>query len=127
MSLEELFELTMQQIACGLLQFEVLAPRLFGRSTTNTAPASQLLHELASPEDVLQQQYRLVLELVGENDEPIPHAAYRVVASDGWERTGRLDADGRIEIRGLSKDAPCAVAFPELDGEAWEYIHSEPL
>jgi hypothetical protein len=58
------------------------------------------------------------IELLGEDDKPIPGVAYRIVLPDGSVRDGRLDFDGLARVTGIDP-GKCAVAFPELDGEAW--------
>lgn len=61
------------------------------------------------------------IELVGEDDKPIPDEKYKVVLPDGSEKEGNLDENGwaRIEI---AAKGDCEVTFPELDKEALEFI-----
>ncbi|MBV1858964.1 MAG: hypothetical protein KUG77_11180, partial [Nannocystaceae bacterium] len=65
--------------------------------------------------------------LVGEDEQPVPGLAYRLVCPDGRTRTGRLDAQGRAEVLDLNVDGDCRVCFPELDRDAWEQISAQPL
>ena len=61
------------------------------------------------------------IRLIGENDEPIAGAAYRIVLPDGQTRDGQLDADGLARVDDIDPGT-CVVTFPELDKEAWEGI-----
>jgi hypothetical protein len=58
------------------------------------------------------------IELIGENDEPIPSEPYRIELPDGTTRSGRLDAQGRARIDGLDPGS-CRITFPDLDEAAW--------
>src|SRR5690349_20042999 len=70
---------------------------------------------------VVTQPTWIEIELVGEDDLPIPHQAYRVVLPDGTRLEGTLDAKGlaRIEVK---RKGECLVTFPYLDQEAWTKI-----
>ncbi len=59
------------------------------------------------------------IELVGEDDKPIPNEKYRVLAPDGTLYEGVLDADGLARVEGIVAGM-CKVCFPNLNGEAWE-------
>ena len=63
------------------------------------------------------------IELVGEDDSPIPDEKFELTMPDGTQHRGKLNRDGwaRVEGRGEGK---CAVCFPDLDKEAWEYIEA---
>ena len=63
------------------------------------------------------------IELIGEDDEPIPNEAYKVILPDGSEKEGKLDKNGwaRIENQLIGE---WEVTFPELDKEACEFIKS---
>jgi hypothetical protein len=62
----------------------------------------------------------LLIELVGEDDAPIPGERYVVELPDGTKREGALDAHGRAVILDIEKPGSCKVSFPDLDKEAWE-------
>jgi len=66
------------------------------------------------------------IELVGEDDEPIPWEEYAVVLP--WQETvtGYLDGDGFARLQGLKSGGQCMVCFPRLDKEAWEKIATLP-
>jgi hypothetical protein len=63
------------------------------------------------------------IELVGEDDKPIPNEKYKVKLPDGSEKEGKLDENGwaRVEI---AAKGDCEVTFPEMDEEAWKFIEA---
>ena len=63
------------------------------------------------------------IELVGEDDSPIPGERFELAMPDGTLHTGRLDESGwaRVEGRG---EGECTVCFTDLDKDAWELIES---
>ncbi len=61
------------------------------------------------------------IELVGEDDKPVPGMAYRITVTDGKVVEGKLDDEGKARIDGLDP-GNCAVSFPELDRDAWEGV-----
>lgn len=63
------------------------------------------------------------IELVGEDDKPVPGARYRVTLPDGAVDEGTLDHNGWARIEGFA-DGACQVTFPDLDQEAWEFLSS---
>jgi hypothetical protein len=60
----------------------------------------------------------ITIELVGEDDQPIPGARYRIELPDGSAQEGRLDSKGLARLRGI-EPGKCVVTFPDLDREAW--------
>jgi hypothetical protein len=58
------------------------------------------------------------IELLGEDDEPIPGEAYHLETADGDTRDGTLDGKGRARVEGVSPGR-CKVSFPNLDHDAW--------
>jgi hypothetical protein len=62
------------------------------------------------------------IELVGEDDEPIPGEKYRIILPDGETfAEGTLDEKGLARVEGFEKGT-CKVCFPDLDKDAWEKI-----
>lgn len=82
---------------------------------------------LAGDEEDVVATHSIVIELVGEDDEPIPHVAYRLTGPDGLTRRGHLDEDGRAEVHDLTRAGACKVCFPDFDEEAWDYVSAVPL
>lgn len=124
---DHVFDSVVAGLESGRLRFELLT---FGGATgsaSQTGPDSRELRELAEPVEEIVQRYRLLIELVDESELPVPQVAYRVIDGDGREHRGRLDEAGRAEVLGLRSEAPCKVSFPDLDGEAWDYIYAAPL
>ena len=60
----------------------------------------------------------ITIQLLGEDDEPIPNIRYRIDLPDGGTRDGRLDDKGLARVRGI-EPGHCVVTFPELDEAAW--------
>ncbi len=63
------------------------------------------------------------IELVGEDDKPIPGEKYRVTLPDGSVDEGTLDQNGWARIAGFTAGA-CKTTFPELDQDAWTFIEA---
>jgi hypothetical protein len=59
------------------------------------------------------------IELVGEDDSPIPGEPYRVTLPDGKVAAGTLDEKGYAKVAGF-ESGECKVTFPDRDTEAWE-------
>jgi hypothetical protein len=72
------------------------------------------------PEDFEEKSW-IEIELVDENDEPVPGERYRVTLPDGTVTDGSLDENGFAHIGGIDPGT-CQITFPNLDGEAWEKI-----
>jgi len=63
------------------------------------------------------------IELVGEDDKPIPGEKYRVTLPDNSVDEGTLDSQGYARVEGFEKGS-CKITFPDLDKEAWEFVSS---
>lgn len=61
------------------------------------------------------------IELVDEEDQPVPGEKYRVELPDGSVAEGTLDEKGFARIDGIDPGT-CKICFPELDKEAWEPV-----
>jgi hypothetical protein len=61
------------------------------------------------------------IELVGEDDKPIPGVPYRILLVDGSTVEGALDETGSARVDDIDPGT-CVVTFPELDEEAWVAI-----
>lgn len=62
------------------------------------------------------------IELLGEDNKPIPWAAYRAALSDGTIVEGALDDQGFARIDGQSATGNCLITFPDLDKNAVEFL-----
>jgi hypothetical protein len=61
------------------------------------------------------------IELIGEDDKPIPNAKYKVTLPDGSEKEGTLNQGGWARVEAFAKGT-CKVTFPELDQKIWAFI-----
>jgi hypothetical protein len=68
--------------------------------------------------------YWLEIELIGEDDLPIPWTRYSVVLPNGETTNGYLDGDGYARFERLLVAGTCQVIFPELDEDAIAFIES---
>ncbi len=59
------------------------------------------------------------IELVGEDDKPIPGEKYRITLPDNSVDEGTLDDKGFARVEGFASGA-CQVTFPDLDQDAWK-------
>lgn len=66
------------------------------------------------------------IELVGEDDLPIPWAEYRIKLPNSTLVTGYLDRNGFARLDGLLQSGVCGVCFPEFDEEAWTFLQTYP-
>ncbi len=64
------------------------------------------------------------IQLLGEDDSPIPEEKYRVVLPDGVLQEGKLDAEGLAKLEEIPS-GNCKICFPDLDEEAWEEITTQ--
>ena len=68
--------------------------------------------------DTLRLPAFIIVELIGEDDQPIPSEDYAIALPGGKVVTGTLDANGRVKLEGIPAGT-CQVSFPKLDKEAW--------
>ena len=61
------------------------------------------------------------IELVDEDDKPVPGERYRIELPDGAVREGTLNMSGFARIQDI-ESGDCKITFPELDQEVWEPI-----
>jgi hypothetical protein len=60
------------------------------------------------------------IELVDEEDEPVPGEAYRITLPDGETvAEGTLSDKGFARVDGIDPGS-CKITFPDLDKDAWE-------
>ena len=92
---------------------------LVEESGTDESATQQAAEEEQEEEDKTSW---IEIEMVGEDDEPIPGEKYLIVLPDGETfAEGTLDEKGFARVEGFEKGA-CKVSFPDLDREAWEKI-----
>ena len=66
-----------------------------------------------------QKKSWIEIEMVGEDNKPIPSEAYRITLPDGSVAEGTLDDKGFARVEGIDPGT-CKITFPRLDQEAWE-------
>lgn len=71
------------------------------------------------PENPPPQLSWIEIELVGEDDKPIPGERYRITLPDRSVAEGTLDHNGFARVEGF-ESGTCEVCFPDLDQDAWE-------
>jgi hypothetical protein len=86
---------------------------LDARTTSRQAP-------LLSQHDRL---HWIEIELLGEDDQPIPFEAYQLKLPDGTEVEGRLDGNGFARHDGIA-GGTSQIRFPCLDKDAWQFLES---
>jgi hypothetical protein len=62
------------------------------------------------------------IELVGEDDSPIPFQPYEIRLPNGEIVDGYLDRSGLARLTDLPDGGICRLRFPLLDKDAWEVI-----
>ena len=82
--------------------------------------------EQAEPEEKQEEEQEkktswIEIELVGEDNKPIPGEKYRITLPDDSVAEGTLDENGLARVEGFEKGT-CKVCFSNLDKEAWEKI-----
>jgi hypothetical protein len=78
----------------------------------------QLVHQQGQGGDKLRLRTWIEVQLIGEDDKPIPGETYAITLPGGKVLTGTLDDNGVARIDGISA-GNCLVSFPNLDKEAW--------
>lgn len=61
------------------------------------------------------------IELVDEEDDPVPGEKYKITLPDDSVAEGTLDNNGFARVDGINPGT-CKVTFPKLDKDAWEKI-----
>jgi hypothetical protein len=78
----------------------------------------QLVHQKGQAGDKLRLRTWIEIQLIGEDDQPIPNAKYVLTLPGGATKTGTLDANGCARVDGIPAGT-CKISFPDLDQEAW--------
>lgn len=71
--------------------------------------------------EINEQTSWIEIELVGEDDKPIPGEPYKITLPNDKVASGTLDDKGFARVQGFKKGL-CKVSFPQLDKDAWEKI-----
>lgn len=74
--------------------------------------------------DKLRTRSWVEIQLVGEDDSPIPGEKYVLRLPGDKLVEGTLDAQGKARVEGIPP-GQCQVAFPDLDKTAWAPIQAQ--
>ncbi|MDW3207845.1 MAG: hypothetical protein R8L07_20105 [Alphaproteobacteria bacterium] len=66
-----------------------------------------------------EKDHFIIVELVGENGEPIPNELCRITLPDGEIVERETNSQGKVEEYGI-EEGDCTIEFPDLDKDAWE-------
>ena len=84
----------------------------------------QLCKAAGEAGDKLRLRSWIAIQLVGEDDAPIPNEKYSVLLLGGTIVSGTLDAEGMASIRNIPAGV-CSVSFPDLDKDAWAPVETQ--
>jgi len=84
----------------------------------------QLCKAAGEAGDKLRLRSWIEIQLVGEDDQPIPNASYALALPGGTIVTGTLDAEGMARVANLPAGM-CKVSFPDLDKDAWMPVETQ--
>lgn len=89
------------------------------KTTTFTSRIpSSVVRPCASPERTTAVHW-IEIELVGEDDRPIPGEEYRIHLPNGDVVRGYLNEKGQARVANIDTPGECAITFPSLDQDAW--------
>lgn len=84
-----------------------------------TPPEEVPGHEFEEEEPTPTRTSWIEIQLVDEAGQPVTGERYEIQTSDGKQRTGVTDANGKARIENIAP-GECQISFPRLDTEAWE-------
>jgi hypothetical protein len=90
-----------------------------GSACQSCPSAGEPVSSPADDDEDLERHW-IEIELVGDDDQPIPGEQYCVTLPDGVQVFGFLDSKGRARLTGLESGGNCKVTFLDMDREAWE-------
>ncbi len=70
-------------------------------------------------EEEIEEQSWIVIEMVDEEDDPVPGERYKITLPDDTVAEGALDEKGFARVDGIDPGT-CKITFPDLDKDAWE-------
>ncbi|OKY76372.1 MAG: hypothetical protein BM485_03800 [Desulfobulbaceae bacterium DB1] len=80
---------------------------------------SETLEPHKPTEEEKEEKSWIEIELVDEEDNPIPGEKYKITLPDGKVAQGTLDEKGFARVEGI-EPGTCRITFPRLDKDAWE-------
>jgi hypothetical protein len=84
----------------------------------------QLVNEQRTAGDKLRLRTWIEVQLIGEDDKPIPNQKYTIALPGGATKSGTLDENGSVRIEGIPAGT-CNVSFPDLDQDAWTPVETK--
>jgi len=72
-------------------------------------------------ESETEETHWVGLKLKDDQGNPVPGEPFRLKLPDGTVVEGKLDAKGKVEIRGVPA-GKCQVCFPKIDSEDWRPV-----
>ena len=84
----------------------------------------QLVQQQGQAGDKLRLRTWIEVQLIGEDDKPIPYQNYVVILPGGTTKSGTLDENGSVRIDGIPAGT-CKVSFPDLDQDAWTPVETQ--
>ncbi len=76
-------------------------------------------HKPPTEEEAEQKNSWIEIELIDEEDAPVPGEKYEITLPDGSVAKGTLDQNGFARVDGIDPGT-CQITFPDLDKDAWE-------
>lgn len=93
-----------------------------GPESARPAPVDDAIAPDEKPTGVTaakEKDHFIIVELVGENGEPIPNELCRLTQPDGTVIERETNSQGKVEEYGIV-EGDCTIEFPNLDKDAWE-------
>lgn len=84
----------------------------------------QLCKAAGEAGDKLRLRSWVEIQLIGEDDQPIPSVNYAVALPGGTIVSGTLDAQGMARVANIPAGM-CKVSFPDLDKDAWTPVETQ--
>ncbi|MFH1075399.1 MAG: hypothetical protein V1753_00920 [Pseudomonadota bacterium] len=78
-------------------------------------------HKESAEEEEKEKKSWIEIELVDEEDNPVPGERYRIEFPDGKIAEGKLDEKGFARVDVIDPGT-CKITFPNLDKDAWEKV-----
>ena len=82
--------------------------------STKSAPFKKAEHTTTE-----EEQTWIEVELLDDDDKPVPGERFQIELPDGRTVSGTLDQNGHARVEGIQPGS-CKVTFPNLDKDAWE-------
>jgi hypothetical protein len=113
----QVLELLAWQLASGRLKISELSLIEIGPSTAEglaETPAQEVRRSKKEEKSWIE------IELVDEENQPVPGERYRITLSDGKTLAeGTTDANGQARVNDIDRGT-CKITFPDLDKDAWK-------